>query len=94
VSLILINDMNALASPSQAQGALHQVVLAHGAGGVVAHLHQRGLAYVDQGIAVQMVRLDLAQRWMREHHGSPFVRVVRAPLRRAPGEQPVALRVE
>jgi hypothetical protein len=61
VTLILINDVNALPSPSQAQGALHQVILAHSAGGVVAHLDQRGLAHVDQGVTVQVVRLDLAQ---------------------------------
>src|SRR2546430_2379918 len=46
VSLILINDMNVLSCPSQAESTLHQVVLAHGTGRVVAHLHQRGLAYI------------------------------------------------
>src|SRR5438874_10171345 len=40
VSLILINDMNVLSCPSQAESTLHQVVLAHGTGRVVAHLHQ------------------------------------------------------
>src|SRR5260370_1240817 len=61
VSLILINDMNMLSCPSQAESTLHQVVLAHGTGRVVAHLHQRGLAYIDQRIAIQMIKLDLAE---------------------------------
>lgn len=81
MSLILINDLNVLLCPSQTERALYQVVLAHGTGRVVAHLHQRGLADIDHRLAIQMVRLDLAECWMREHHGSPFVRGERAPLR-------------
>ena len=59
-----------------------------------ARMSNRVRLRVDQRIAIQMVRLDLALRWMREHHDFPFVRGEHAPLRRAPGEQPVALRVE
>src|SRR5260221_14767567 len=44
VSLILINDLNVLSCPSQAESTLHQVVLAHGTGGVVFPLPDLGVA--------------------------------------------------
>ena len=61
VALVLVNDMNALAGPSQALGPVHQVVLAHGAGGVVTHLHQRRLPHIDHRVSIQMVKLDLVE---------------------------------
>ena len=93
VSLILINDMNVLSCPSQAESTLHQVVLAHGTGRVVAHLHQRGLAYIDQRIAIQMVKLDLAQCWISSHQLSPYSPVHQASLGQARHELLVVRRV-
>jgi hypothetical protein len=39
--LVLVNDDHEMLRPSQVVGALGQLVLAGGTGGVVAHLHQR-----------------------------------------------------
>ena len=61
MGLILINDLNALASSHpRLRARLHQVVLTRGAADVVAHLQQRRLAHVDHAHLRQMVRTDLA----------------------------------
>src|SRR3954463_1020848 len=52
--------------PSELLGALRQVVLACGAGDVVAHLHGGRLSDVDQGLAIEMLGPDLegGESWL------------------------------
>jgi hypothetical protein len=58
-TLVLIDDLDPFRGPSQVSCATGQVVLAGGAGGVLAHLNRRGLPDVDQRKAVEMVSPDL-----------------------------------
>ena len=62
MALILVDDGDMLAGPSQVEGALHQVILARGAASVVAHLHEGGLADIDEGVPIEMLRLDFVRR--------------------------------
>ena len=59
VPLILVDDLDAFPGPSQTVGGSRQVILAGGAGDVVAHLHGARLADIDQGLAVEMLGTDL-----------------------------------
>ena len=58
-SLVLIDDLDAFLGPSQLVGASRQVILAGGAGGMLADLDGTGLPDVDQSLAVEMVGADL-----------------------------------
>src|SRR4029077_11826383 len=58
-SLVLVDDLDALFGPSQLFGVLRQVILASGAGGMIAHLRGRRLPDGDQGRAVEMLGADL-----------------------------------
>ena len=65
VTLVLVDDLDVFLGPSELVGALRQVVLAGGAGDVVAHLHGGRLPDIDQGLAVEMLGADLggAESW-------------------------------
>ena len=51
VALVLVDDVDVSLGPSELLGSLRQVVLAGGAGDVVAHLHGGRLPDIDQGSA-------------------------------------------
>jgi hypothetical protein len=55
---IMVNDNDPLTWPTQICCALGQIVLAGGAGCVLKHLSQAGLANVDESQTVKMVRPD------------------------------------
>src|SRR5262249_8722607 len=57
--LILVDDLNAIGGPSQIASAPGEIVLPGGAAGVFADLQGSGLADVDQGESVEVVRSDL-----------------------------------
>ena len=59
VPLVLVDDPDAFPGPSQSLGVLRQVILAGGAGDVVAHLNEGRLPDIDQGLAVEMLGADL-----------------------------------
>jgi hypothetical protein len=59
VALVLVDDVDPPLGPSELLGAASQVVLAGGAGDVVADLHGGRLADIDQGLAVEMLAADL-----------------------------------
>ena len=59
VALVLVDDVDAFLGPSELLGAASQVVLAGGAGDVVADLHGGRLPDIDQGLAVEMLGADL-----------------------------------
>jgi len=67
VPLILVDDLDPLLRPSQVVGATGQVILPGGAGGVFAHLNHGGLADVDLGHTVEMIRPDLRDKRLRHH---------------------------
>jgi hypothetical protein len=69
--LIPVDDGDVLLGPAEITGALDQVILASGAGGVVAHLGQRGLTDIDDGLTVEMVRPDFGGSGRRQHAGAP-----------------------
>ena len=70
--LILIDHGNALTRPAQVHGALNQIVLAGFAGGVVAHLNESGLANVDEGLPVEVIRPDFGIVERVEHGQTPW----------------------
>src|SRR3954463_14169103 len=59
VTLVLVDDVDVSLGPSELLGASRQVVLAGGAGDVVAHLHGVRLSDIDQGLALEMLGPDL-----------------------------------
>jgi hypothetical protein len=59
VALVLVDDLDVFLGPSELVGAPRQVVLARGAGDIIAHLHGGRLPDVDQGVAVEMLGADL-----------------------------------
>src|SRR4051794_27896540 len=59
LALVLVDDLDVSLGPSELLGASRQVVLACGAGDVVAHLHGGRLSDVDQGLAIEMLGPDL-----------------------------------
>ena len=59
VALVLVDDLDVLLGPTESVGGSCQVVLASGAGDVVAHLHGGRLPDIDQGVAVEMLGADL-----------------------------------
>ena len=67
VPLVLIDDLDPLRGPSQLAGTAGQVILPGAAGGVFAHLNRGGLADVDLGQTVEVIRPDLRGKG-RDHH--------------------------
>ena len=57
--MVLVDDLAARLGPPELVGVLRQVVLASGAGGMIAHLHGGRLPNIDQGLAVEMLGADL-----------------------------------
>ena len=58
MALVLVDDVDPFLGPSELLGTASQVVLAGGAGDVVADLHGGRLADIDQGLAVEMLGAD------------------------------------
>jgi hypothetical protein len=69
--LVLIDPRDGGLRPAQVLGALHAVVLAGGAGGVLADLKQGRLADVDERLALKMVGPHLGGTAYGGHGGSP-----------------------
>ena len=72
MALVLIDDGDLLARPTQIESALNQIILASLAGGVVAHLCQSGLTNVNESPSFQMIRKDLGIVESVEHIDSPW----------------------
>ena len=67
---VVVDDMHALDGPAHRDRTIAQGVLALGALGVLEHLALRGLAHVDEGVAPQMVGVDLQGVVSRHTHPS------------------------
>jgi hypothetical protein len=61
MALILIDDRDMLTGPSQIERALYQVILARGAAGMVTDLDEGGLADIDEGLPLEMLRPDFVR---------------------------------
>lgn len=68
--LVLVEDGDAFLRPTQSAGALDEMVLARGAGGMRANLEQGGLAHVNERLAVEMFGAEFSRRWAG-HDRSP-----------------------
>ena len=70
LALVLVDHPDALRRPAERRRPLAQPILAPRALGVLHDLAKRGLAHVEAGFALQMMRRDLARIRFR-HDGSP-----------------------
>jgi hypothetical protein len=71
-SLVLVDNRHRVGTPAEVEGALFQVVLPGGAGRVVQHLREAGLADVDEGAAVKVFGANLVELGTEQHDLSPL----------------------
>ena len=82
LALILVDHPDTLGSPAERRRLVPQPVLAPRALGVLHDLAKRGLPHVEAGLALQMMRRDLA-RFRFRHDGSPRISARRRRPREA-----------
>src|SRR5256885_14127419 len=70
-ALILVNHNHEMLRPSQAMGALGQLVLAGRTGSMVADLHEGGLSHVDQSGTGQVLIAELDRVEWGAHYLPP-----------------------
>src|SRR5581483_9397655 len=69
-ALVVVNRLDAINGPTQGLGPINERVLAHGALAVATDLLGGGLADVDDGLAPQVIRLNLG---ISCHHATSSV---------------------